>query len=70
MEDRKKCSECGRVIMDVNLVELFKKKMDDPNLSSDFTWDDFFDEAEIPLEARNNFVIGCILKQYYYPEMV
>lgn len=54
--------------METDLVKLFKKKMADPNLSSDFTWDDFFDEAGVEPEARSNFVVAAILKQAYYPD--
>lgn len=27
------------------------------------TWDDFFDNVEIPKKLRGDFLIGCILKQ-------
>jgi len=47
----------------MDLAKEFLKKLKDPNLSKDYTVDDFYEEMEIPKEDRSDFVTAAILKQ-------
>ncbi len=47
----------------VSLAAKLAKKLDDPDLSKDYTIDDFFDEVGISKEHRSDFGHASILKQ-------
>jgi hypothetical protein len=47
----------------MDLAEEFLKKLNDINLSEDYTVDDFYEEMGIPKENRSDFATAAILKQ-------
>jgi len=47
----------------MNLAKAFSEKLNDPNLSEDYTIDDFYDEVGIPKEQRSDFATAAIIKQ-------
>jgi len=46
-----------------DLSILFSEKLDDPNLSEDYTVDDFYDDMGILKENRTDFGTAAILKR-------
>jgi len=46
-----------------DLVKAFLEKLNDPNLSKDYTIDDFYEEMGIPKEQRSDFATAALLKQ-------
>jgi len=46
-----------------DLVALFTEKFNDPNLSKDYTIDDFYDDAGILEADRTDFATAAIIKQ-------
>lgn len=48
---------------EMDIVEAFLKKMEDPNLPEDYTFDDFYDEIGIPRKDRSDFGTAALLKQ-------
>ncbi len=46
-----------------DLAEKLLKRLDDPNLSKDYTIGDFFDEMGIQLKDRTDFAVAAICKQ-------
>ncbi len=46
-----------------NLAEEMLKRLDDPNLSKDYTVNNFFDEMGIQLKDRSDFVMAAIFRQ-------
>jgi len=47
----------------MNLVKAFLEKLEDPNLSKDYTIDDFYEEMGITKRDRSDFATAAILKQ-------
>ena len=47
----------------MNLTEAFIKKLNDPNLSEDYTVDDFYEEMGVLKEERSDFATAAMLKQ-------
>jgi len=45
------------------LARAFLEKLNDPNLSEDYTVDDFYEEMGIPKKNRSDFATAAILKQ-------
>lgn len=46
-----------------DLVEAFLEKLNDPNLSKDYTIDDFYEEMGILKKQRSDFATAALLKQ-------
>lgn len=49
-------------IMDINLAEKFIEKVKD-GTAVNMTWDEFFNEFNVSVSDRSNFVVASILKQ-------
>jgi len=50
---------------DQDLVELLIEKLKDPNLSEDYTVDDFYDEVGVSKAVRTDFATAAMLKQMF-----
>lgn len=47
----------------MNLAKELSKKLNDPNLSEDYTVDDFYEEMGTPRNQRSDFATAAMLKQ-------
>ena len=47
----------------MSLTKAFLEKLNDPNLSKDYTIDDFYEEMGIPKKNRSDFATAAIFKQ-------
>lgn len=53
-----------------DLVKAFLEKLNDPNLSKDYTIDDFYEEMGIPKKQRSDFATAALLKQMLEQETI
>ncbi len=47
----------------MNLAKALLEKLEDPNLSKDYTVDDFYEEMGVPKKNRSDFATAAIFKQ-------
>ena len=63
IEAEKKIKHDQSLPKNQTLAEELLKKLDDPNLSKNYTIDDFFDEMGIQLKDRSDFAVAAIINQ-------